>query len=104
MNKELIIGILINLVAVGIIISVFFVTLEASGGSINRFKEKCESFNGNFYLLENVTCKSGYPMCFVWCEFDNDIRANYYDNVCAKSCESINKGFNLKEGETRCVC
>lgn len=63
---------------------------------ITNFENACESFGGEYYILENASCSLGHENCIYMCK----INGEYYslDDV---GTHNINKFFCIKVGERK---
>ena len=74
--------------------------LIGSINSVGSFKENCYSFGGEYFEVQNVTCKVFYTYCASNCILHGKM-INYYDeNLCVADCRFKNNNSN----GIRCVC
>ena len=90
-------GILISTIIFTIcflIIIFFIVTLNLD--RITNFKNTCESFGGEYYILENASCSLGHENCIYMCKINGE-----YFSLDDVRYNNINKFFRIKVGEGR---
>jgi hypothetical protein len=109
MEKININEIIISLVIIVTMAIILFFVLDNIGG-IESFKLACESYDGRFYELQNVSCAAGHENCRYMCSLNGELYnmaelggayfQSYSKYFCVKDCEYENK---LAKGVV-CVC
>lgn len=105
-----VISIIMGIVVIGITVLFGWITYNNLDG-VERFKDSCESFGGNFFELYNTSCIIGHSNCIYRCDLHDksyslDDFSNYgwvlgYNKqMCIDDCAYHNR----EAGDNICVC
>jgi len=103
------VNIIISLVIIATMIIILLLVLDNIGG-VEHFKSACESYNGIYYELQNVSCAIGHNNCRHICNLNgrlydmNEIGSGFFvlysKYFCVEDCRYENKNC----GGICCVC